>query len=82
MMTKDTSDNKEDDEAWDPADHFVPVDHLVAKQRNKERPCSNNNNACPGRNIIVHSFDQLRADDDVDTRPSQACKTVEDSNCP
>ena len=55
-MSELPEDDKEDDEAWDPAVKFVVVDYLVAKQCNDKCTRGNDNDASNAGKIVVDSM--------------------------
>lgn len=56
------------------------MDHLVAKERNDERAGGNDNDTSPARHVRINRMQQLCTDDDIDGRPAQAGKAVEDGD--
>ena len=79
-MSEFTENDHEDDEAGDPSPEFVLVHDLVAKEGDEERACSDDDDPGPARHVGVDRMDQLRSDDDVHRRPSNAGQDVEDGD--
>ena len=79
-MGKLAEDDQEGDEARHPAPELVRVDDLVAEQCHDQGRRRDDDNARVAWNIVVHRIQQLCADDDIDGRPADARKDVEDRN--
>ena len=71
--------NEEDDEAGYPGPELVCMHHLVAKERNEEGRCRDDDNSCVSWNISIHRMNELCADYRIDGGPPHACKDIEKS---
>ena len=72
--------DEEDDEAGDPGPELVRVHDLVPEEGDEERRRGDDDDARVSGDIRVHGVEQLRADDDVDRRPSDAGEDVEEGD--
>lgn len=79
-MGKFAKNNKEDDEAWNPAVELVVVDDFVAEEGDKEGGSRNDNDAGITGDIMVDGVQELSTDDDVHGGPANASEDVEDGN--
>ena len=79
-MRKLAEDNEEDDKARNPRIKLVSVHNLVTKQRHDERCGRDDDDSGIARYAGIDGVDELRADNDVDGRPADAGKAVEESD--
>jgi hypothetical protein len=75
-----TQDDQENNKAGDPAVHLIDMDNLVAEEGDEESAGGDDDNSSESRHLRVDSVDQLRANNNIDSGPAQACKAVEESN--
>lgn len=80
-MDEFAKNDQENDEAWDPAPELVCMYNFVSEQRHKEGGGGDDNHAGVAWHIGVHCVEQLRTNDGVYGRPSDARKDVKDGNC-
>ena len=80
-MCEFSKDDEENDEAGNPGVHLVHVNNLVSEERDQERACRDDNDACVSRNVGIDCIQKLGAYYDIDSGPSDACKDVEECNC-
>ena len=73
--------NEKDDEGRNPTVEFVVMDDFVAEDGDKEGRSRDDDDTSEARKIIVDRVEKLRADNDVDTGPADACEDVEDGDC-
>ena len=79
-MSELPENNEEDDEARYPAVELVHVYNLVAKERDEEGAGGDDDNTSVPWHVTVDSVEKLRADYDIDTRPTYAGKAIENGN--
>lgn len=79
-MGKLAKHDEEDDEARDPGVALVGVHDPVAEKGHNEGGHGNNHDPGPARHARIHGIKELRTDNHVDGRPSDAGKDVENSN--
>lgn len=72
--------DEEDDEARHPRNHLVHVHDLVPEEGDEESTRSDDDDSRPAGDVGVDGVQELRAHDDIDTRPSQTSETVEDGD--
>lgn len=65
-MGEDAEDDHEDDKGGDPRPEFIGVHDFVAEKCHKEGADRNDDDTSETRDIVVHSMDELRADNAVD----------------
>ena len=80
-MSEFAENDQEDDEAGNPAVEFVHMHDLVAEECDDERASGNDDDTGESWHVSVDGVNQLRADNDIDSRPAEAGEAVKDGNC-
>lgn len=77
-MREYAKNDEEDDGGGNPRPEFVRVHNLVAKETHEKCQDGDDDNACVAGYIGIYGVDELRTDNRVDARPSDAGKNVEE----
>ena len=72
--------DQEDDEARYPGPELIHMHHFVAEKSDEERAGSNDDDPGIAWHVGVHSVDQLSTDNDIDGRPADAGKNIEEGD--
>lgn len=79
-MGKNTEDNDEHNCGWNPGPEFVGVNNFVAEECDEQRADGNDDDAGIAWHVVIDSVDQFGTDNGVYSRPTQACKDVENGD--
>jgi hypothetical protein len=65
-MSKLPEQEEKYDEAREPTDHFVVMNHFVAEESDDESAGSNDDDSSPSWHVSVDDMDELSSDDYID----------------